>query len=152
MVEQEKATPMTETQRPLPNPTTLTAGFWEATARGELAIQRCLGCRRYRHYPQAMCPHCHSMESEWSKVSGRGVIHSYTVAHQAFHPYWSDKVPYVVATVELEEGVRLVDDMIDLDPSAVRIGLPVEVYFDPVSDEITLPKFRVLEPTDKGKG
>ena len=55
-------------------------------------------------------------------------------------------------TVELEEGVRMVDDMIDLDPSAVRIGLPVEVYFDPVSDEITLPKFRVLEPTDKGKG
>ena len=136
---------MSETQRPLPKPTTLTAGFWEAAARGELVIQRCLGCRQYRHYPQPMCRECRSMESEWSKVSGRGVIHSYTVAHQAFHPFWSDKVPYVVATIELEEGVRMVDDMLDLDPESVRIGLPVEVWFEAAGDEITLPKFRPTE-------
>lgn len=135
---------MTETHRPLPKPTTLTAGFWEATARGELVVQRCLDCRRYRHYPQSMCPDCHSLKTEWSRVSGRGVIHSYTVAHQSFHPFWADKVPYVVATVELEEGVRMVDDMIELDPAKVRIGLPVEVYFESVSDEISLPKFRIV--------
>jgi uncharacterized OB-fold protein len=84
------------------------------------------------------------MDTEWSKVSGRGVIHSYTVAHQAFHPFWADKVPYVVATIELEEGVRMVDDMLDLDPAEVRIGLPVEVFFQPVEDEIVLAKFRVM--------
>ena len=134
---------MSEVQRPIPKPTTLTEGFWEATRRDELVIQRCLACRAYRHFPQAMCPHCHSMDTEWSKVSGRGVIHSYTVAHQAFHPFWADKVPYVVATIELEEGVRMVDDMLDLDPAEVRIGLPVEVFFQPVEDEIVLPKFRV---------
>lgn len=132
-----------EVQRPLPKPTTLTRGFWEASERGELAVQRCLGCREFRHYPQAMCPHCHSMEVEWAKVAGRGVIHSYTVAHQAFHPFWADKVPYVVATVELEEGIRMVDDMLELDPADVRIGLPVEVFFHPIADEIALPKFRI---------
>ncbi len=135
---------MTEAQRPIPKPSTLTEGFWEAARRDELVIQRCLGCRGYRHFPQAMCPDCHSMDTEWSKVSGRGVIHSYTVAHQAFHPFWADKVPYVVATIELEEGVRMVDDMLDLDPAEVRIGLPVEVFFQPVRDEIVLPKFRVM--------
>jgi uncharacterized OB-fold protein len=133
----------TEVPRPLPKPTTATEGFWEAARKKELAIQRCSSCDAYRHYPQAMCPGCHSLEWEWTPVSGRGVIHSYTVAHQPFHPHWADKVPYVLATIELEEGVRMVDDMLDLDPEEVRIGLPVEVYFEPVSDEITFPKFRV---------
>jgi uncharacterized OB-fold protein len=133
---------MSTPTRPVPRPTTLSEGFWEASRRGELAVQRCLGCRVYRHYPQPMCPACHSLEWEWSRLSGRGVIHSYTVAHQAFHPFWADKVPYVVATLELEEGVRMVDDMLELDPSEVRIGLPVEVFFERISDEIALPKFR----------
>jgi uncharacterized OB-fold protein len=130
--------------RPLPNPTPITVGFWEAAQKGELVIQRCTPCRAWRHYPQAMCPHCHSLDWGWEPVSGRGVIHSYTIAHQAFHAHWKDKTPYVSATIELEEGVRLVDDMLDLDPEAVKIGLPVEVYFEKMSDEITMPKFRVV--------
>jgi len=91
-----------------------------------------------------MCPSCHSLDWAWEPVSGRGVIHSYTIAHQAFHAHWKDKTPYVLATIELEEGVRMVDDMLDLDPEAVEIGRPVEVYFETVSDEVTLPKFRVI--------
>lgn len=134
---------MADAPRPLPNPTPITVGFWEAAQEGRLVIQRCTPCRAWRHYPQAMCPHCHSLEWEWEPVSGRGVIHSYTIAHQAFHAHWADKTPYVSATIELEEGVRLVDDMLDLDPEAVKIGLPVEVYFEKMSDEITMPKFRV---------
>lgn len=135
---------MPETTRPLPRPTPTSAGFWEAARRKELVIQRCDGCRAWRHYPQVMCPACRSLEWSWERVSGRGKIHSYTVAHQAFHPHWADKVPYVVATIELEEGVRLVDDMLGLDPSAVRIGLAVEVVFEEQTNEVTLPKFRVV--------
>lgn len=135
---------MADAPRPLPQPTPTSVGFWEAAQRRELVIQRCTRCRAWRHYPQAMCPGCQSLDWEWAAVSGRGVIHSYTVAHQAFHAHWADKVPYVVATIELEEGVRVVDDMLDLDPAAVKIGLPVEVVFQDLSDEITLPKFRVV--------
>jgi len=83
------------------------------------------------------------MDWEWSRVSGRGVIHSYIVAHQAFHPHWADKVPYVVATIELEEGVRMVDDMLELDPEGAEIGVRVEVFFQEMSEEITLPKFKL---------
>ena len=136
---------MADVDRPLPQPTGLTQEFWDACQRGELRIQRCNACGAYRHYPQAMCAACNSMDWEWSQVSGRGVIHSYTVAHQAFHPHWAEKVPYVVATIELQEGVRMVDDMLDLDPEAVEIGAPVEVYFEPMSETITLPKFRLVD-------
>ena len=135
---------MADAPRPIPQPTPISQGFWEAARRSELVIQRCRDCRAWRHYPQPMCPDCHSMDWEWEPVSGRGVIHSYIVAHQAFHAHWADKVPYVVATIELEEGVRMVDDMLNLDPAAVKIGLAVEVIFDKLSDEITLPKFRVV--------
>ena len=135
---------MADAPRPLPNPTPISVGFWEAAKRKELVIQRCKDCRAWRHYPQVMCPSCNSLDWEWAPVSGRGVIYSYTVAHQAFHAHWKDKVPYVLATIELEEGVRLVDDMLELDPAAVEIGQPVEVVFEEMSDEITMPKFRVV--------
>ena len=134
---------MTDVERPLPQPSQLTQAFWDACKRGELLIQHCKACDRYRHYPQPMCAACHSMDWEWAPVSGRGVIHSYIVAHQAFHPHWADKVPYVVATIELEEGVRMVDDMLELDPEAVKIGARVDVFFQKMSEEITLPKFKL---------
>jgi uncharacterized OB-fold protein len=90
-----------------------------------------------------MCPECHSTDFRWTPISGRGVIHSYTIAHHAFHPFWKDRVPYVIATLELEEGVRMVSDMLELPIDEVEIGLPVEVAFEVASDEITLPRFHV---------
>ena len=75
-------------------------------------------------------------------MSGRGVVHSFTVTHQAFHPAWADRLPYVVATIELDEGPRMVSDL-DEDPDEVAIGRRVEVFFERVDDEITLPRFRL---------
>jgi uncharacterized OB-fold protein len=128
--------------RPLPKPTPISAGFWEAAARRELVLQRCHGCRAWRHYPQPMCSTCHSLEWGWEAASGHGEIYSFVVAHRAFHAFWADKVPYVIATIELEEGVRMVDDMLELPPEQARIGLPVEVWFAETSDGIVLPKWR----------
>ena len=76
---------MSTATRPLPRPTPISAGFWEAAARRELVLQRCHGCRGWRHYPQPMCPTCHSREWGWERASGRGEIYSFVVAHRAFH-------------------------------------------------------------------
>jgi uncharacterized OB-fold protein len=127
--------------RPMPSPNPLTAGFWEAARRHELVVQRC-ACGRYRHYPQPLCPECHSFDWNWAAVSGAGVVYTFTIAHRPFHPAWADRVPYAVATVELAEGVRMVSDLPPEDTDVVRIGAPVEVFFDDHGD-ITLPRFRM---------
>ena len=84
--------------RPLPRRRQLSAGYWEAARRHELAVQRCTECGRYRHYPQERCPGCLSPTHEWAPLSGRGTIYTYVVSHAAFHPYWQERVPYVIAT------------------------------------------------------
>ena len=134
---------MSEASRPLPVPSVESEPFWEACRRRELVAQRCSACSTWRHYPRPMCPECHSTDFEWSKLSGQGVIYSYSVAHHAFHPFWKDRTPYVIATVELEEGIRMVADMLDLDSEEVAIGLEVEVAFEEQDEEITLPRFRL---------
>ena len=91
-----------------------------------------------------MCPSCRSLDAAWERASGRGTLHSFTVSHRAFHPFWKDRVPYVIATIELEEGVRMVCDMPGLAPDEAAIGLRVEVCFEDVDAELTLPRFRVV--------
>jgi hypothetical protein len=133
-----------DVSRPLPQPTTRTAPFWEAAKRHELVIQRCSQCRAYRHYPQPMCPQCRSLEHEWARASGRGTIYSYTIAHRAFHPWWKDRVPYPIVTVELDEGVRMVCDLPGVAASEVAIGRRVEVCFEDVDERIALPRWRLV--------
>jgi len=133
----------TPVSRPTVTPTALTKGFWEAAARGELVVQRC-SCGQLRHYPQPMCPTCHSVEWEWVPLSGRGSVFSFTVSYKAFHPAWTGRVPYAVVAVELEEGVRMMSDLPAEDTDAVAIGAPVEVFFDPQPDGLTLPRFRLV--------
>ena len=133
---------MTEYKKPLPMPTMDSTGFWEGCKRHELVIQRCTDCGKYRHYPQPMCPDCHSLSWEWAKVSGKGKIYTYTICHRAFHPGWADEVPYAVVTVGLDEGVRMASNMVDVDPEELEIGMPVEVVFEDVTEETTLPKFK----------
>jgi uncharacterized OB-fold protein len=135
---------MSDPQRPLVAPSALTAGFWEAAERHQLVVQQC-ECGQLRHYPQPMCPMCLSMTWAWTPVSGRGVVHSFTVTHRAFHPAWRDRIPYAVVTVELEEGVRMLSDFPDEDTNDVYIGAPVEVFFDDHAGRV-LPRFRLTQP------
>ena len=132
------------TGRPLPTPTPLTAGFWDAAREHRLVVQRCDACGTFRHYPQPMCANCHSTDWTWTELSGRGTVYTFTVTHQVFHPAWKGHVPYAVATIELAEGVRLVSDLAPEDVDDVAIGQPVEVFFDQIDDQLTLPRFRLL--------
>lgn len=128
--------------KPLPIPSAESAPYWEYCKKGELRIQRCASCRAFVHYPRVLCPHDASPDLEWTQVSGRGSIFSYTISHRAFHPGFSGDVPYVIAIVELEEGPRLMCRVRDVAPEDVRVGLPVEVFFEAVTPEVTLPFFR----------
>ena len=132
-------------ERPQPVRTGISEGFWEAVERDELAVQECSDCGLLRHYPQEGCASCGSPDFTWRRVSGRGEIHSYTVTHRAFHPAWAEHVPYVVATIELEEGVRVVCDLLDAPPDAVAIGQRVEAYFETMPGQGRMPRFRIVE-------
>lgn len=131
--------------------------FYDAAKKHELRIQQCADCQRFRFPPQLMCPVCRSTESQWTQVSGRGTIHTFTVV-RGYEPRsvpmfsWpADQYPIVVVIVELEGADRahIVSNMVDCDPDELEIGMSVEVVFDDVTDEITLPKFRL---TNAGEG
>ena len=130
------------TKKPVPKIDEESKGFWEACQRHELYIQRCRACGAKRYYPRALCPFCLSSDTEWLRCAGRGTVYSFTVTYQNQAPGFRDQLPYVMAYVELEEGVRLLSNIVECAPDAVRIGMPVEVVFDDVMPEITVPKFR----------
>ena len=129
-------------RKPLPRIDEESRGFWEALARHELYFQRCRDCGTKRFYPRAVCPTCLSSATEWVRASGRGSVYSFSVTHQNQAPGFREELPYVLAIVELEEGVRLMTNVVACAPDTVRIGMAVEVVFDDVTPEITLAKFR----------
>jgi uncharacterized OB-fold protein len=132
---------------PLPVPDEDTRPFWEGCKRRELLMQRCAECGRFRFYPRRMCPQCQSVAGEWVPVSGNGTIYSRVLVHPPVLPAFADRVPYAVVLVELDEdpSLRLVGNVLDCPPEEVRIGRPVQVVFQDVSEEIALPQWRVVE-------
>lgn len=135
---------MTDYGKPLPNINLESAPFWDGTRRHELLIQKCRGCGRFRFYPRSICPDCLSYEADWLKVSGRGRIYSFTISHRYLSPGFKADVPYNIAIVELEEGVRLMSNIVGCRNEDLRVGLPVEVVFEDVTSEITIPKFKLV--------
>ncbi|MEU6379384.1 OB-fold domain-containing protein [Streptomyces sp. NPDC046909] len=133
-----------EQGRVLPEPTELTRPYWEAFRSGELRLQYCGACRRFIHFPEPECPACGSGELGWKPVSGRGVVHTFSVVHRTFAPGFYDRVPYVVAWVELEEqtGLRLFGNVLYTHPDDVRIGLPVEAVAEHLEGFGPVPNFR----------
>ncbi len=127
-------------RRPRPAKSRDNAFFWEGVDGGELLIQRCSGCSRLRHPPGPMCPHCHSLDWDTLEASGRGRVFSFVVAHHPVIPPFEP--PNLIVLVELEEGTRLVSNLVGVDPAAVEIGMPVEVEFTRIDDELVLPLFR----------
>jgi uncharacterized OB-fold protein len=118
--------------------------YWEGIAQGELRIQRCDVCARTVFYPRSICPHCHSDQLSWIVATGRGTIYSYTVAHQAFGAF-AGEAPFIVAIVELEEGVRMMTRIVDTPRERVTIGAPVQVRFETSAEGVRLPYFRLVE-------
>ncbi len=133
---------MSEYKKPLPELDGLTAEFYGWCKKGELRFQRCLSCNGWRHVPREMCPECASTDWEWQRSSGKGKIFTWTVAERPMHPGFADAAPYAPVVVELEEGVRVLTEMTDCMPSDLVIDMPVEVTFEAVTPEVTLPKFK----------
>jgi uncharacterized OB-fold protein len=118
------------------------APFFAAAKEHRLVVQRCAGCGAHRFPPREICSSCLATASTWVEVSGRGEIFSYTVMHQVYHPAFAAQVPYAVVVVKLAEGLKMVSNIVDCPLSEIRIGMPVDVVFEPLSDAVTLPKFR----------
>jgi hypothetical protein len=129
-------------KKPLPRIDEESRGWWEALGRHELVLQRCRACGTTRFPPRAVCPRCLSSDVEWRRASGRGVVYSFTVTHQNQAPGFREELPYVLAVVELDEGVRMMTNVVGCAPDDVRVGMPVVIEYVDVTPEITLPKFR----------
>ena len=129
-------------EKPLPIINEDTAPYWEYCKKHELRMQKCKECENIRFPVSIVCPECHSMEAEWVKLSGKGKIYSFIVFRQAYHPAYKNDIPYAVAIIELEEGPRMESTITGCKMEDIQVGMPVEVIFDDVTEEIALPKFR----------
>ncbi len=133
---------MSAYRKPLPRITPDNRAFWEAARRHELRLPRCQDCKRFWWPPGPVCPECLSERYEWTRASGRGTISSWVVFHTLYFPSFADDLPYAVVQVELEEGPRLISNLVGIKNEEVRTGMPVEVVFDDVTPEISIPRFR----------
>lgn len=136
-----------EQRRPLPETSADTGPFWEGCREHILRFQKCADCGHVRWPPSILCPLCHCHETEWIQASGRGKVYTYAVYHQAFYEAFRGELPFVAAYVELEEGPRLLCNIVGCDPAEVRCDMPVEVSWEDVNEDISLPQFRPLPST-----
>jgi uncharacterized OB-fold protein len=128
--------------KPLPQVSPEMAPFFEAARRHELVVQRCGACHGLRFPARTVCSRCLSREADWVPASGRGRVFSIAVMHQAAHPAFAAEAPYAVVVVELEEGPRVLSNVVGCPTADVAIDMPVEVTFEDVAPDVTLPKFR----------
>jgi hypothetical protein len=123
-----------------PTTTPDTEGFWNGVRDHKLLIQRCAGCQALRHPPRPMCPRCNALAWDTIESSGRGEVYSFVMPRHPPFPWFEGT--YIVALVALEEGIRLVSNLCEIDPDEVTIGMPVEVFFEHFDDGLVLPQFR----------
>lgn len=139
MDKQEKPTSLA---KPVPVVNTWAKPFWDAAQQERLIIQKCNSCGEHVFYPRIACPHCSADELEWVEVSGKGTVYSFTVVEANAPSAFLGDMPYVVAVIRLQEGVQMLSNVIGCDPHSVVCDMPVEVTFEKLSDEFTLPKFK----------
>ncbi len=128
--------------KPLPTISGETKPYWDSCGQGQLVIQKCDSCGEYQFYPRGICANCWSNDIQWYKASGKGTVWTFTVTHQNRTPGFAEDVPYVLALVELEEGVRMFTNIVECEPRDVKIGMEVEVTFVRANDQISIPYFK----------
>ncbi|MGZ8268377.1 MAG: Zn-ribbon domain-containing OB-fold protein [Burkholderiales bacterium] len=133
----------TEYKKPLPTLTEENRPFWEGAREGRLVMQKCGACGHIRYPISHVCPDCLSYEFEWTPLSGRGEVFSYVVFYQLYNKAFADDIPYNVAQIQLDEGPRMMSNIVGADNDAVKVGDKVEAAFEKATDEITIPKFRL---------
>lgn len=125
---------------PAPAQNPETAGFWKATTEGRLLFTRCDSCSEPTWYPREFCPHCGTLDVTWEEAAGTGTVYSFTIVRRgALGPYAGGS-PYVLAYVELDEGVRMMTNIVEIDEAELRIGLPVRAVFHDTGDGAALPR------------
>lgn len=129
--------------KPLPIVTDENRPYWEGCRQGKLLLQHCQQCQQYQFYPRLYCMQCGSDKLQWAEASGRGRIYSYTIIHRNKTPEFVQDVPYNVAIIQLDEGPRMMANIVGSDNSQLGVDLPVTVVFDPVTDEISVPRFKL---------
>ena len=122
--------------------------YWDMAKQGELWLRHCQACDETYFYPRDICPACFSRDTDWIQSSGKGVLHTFTIVHRAPNPAFEGDVPYVVAIVELEGRARIPSNLIDVEASTkkIKVGMAVEVVFEDLNEQISLPKFKPVGP------
>ena len=128
---------------PVPVPQPESQFYWQKASEGELWFRRCNSCGKIYFYPRDICPGCFSRDTSWMKSSGQGTLYSFAIVHRPPTPAWREAVPYIVAIVELEGGVRIPTNLVDIDPDPekIHIGMLVDVTFKKMTDQISIPIF-----------
>jgi hypothetical protein len=136
---------MSEIAKPVPVPDHDTQPFWDAAKQHELRAQRCTRCGRFRWPPQPFCPSCYSWDHDWALLAGSGRVVSFSVVHHSAVPAFRDDLPYVVAVVALDgtdDHVQMTSNLVGCPWEEVKVGMPVEVVYNDMTEEATLPQFR----------
>ena len=137
---------MTQQQynKPVPTPQPESEFYWEKAKGHQLWLRKCNDCQNAYFYPRDICPKCFSRNTTWVQSSGKGTLYTFAIVHRAPSPAFRDDAPYVVAMVDLEEGARMPTNLVGVepDPSKIKVGMPVEVTFEDITETISLPKFK----------
>jgi len=131
--------------KPVPRVNETTKPYWDGARLGKLLLQRCNACRTVVHYPRAWCSKCWATDLEWIEATGRGHVITFTIVHQAPYESYAADVPYVLAVIRLEEGPQMMANVLGVDPSRMRVELPVHVVFEERGDGFRVPQFEPAE-------
>jgi uncharacterized OB-fold protein len=138
---------MTAMRFDLPTPDNETQAFWDAAKEGRLLIKRCNACGEYHFYPRPFCPRCWSEDVEWVEAGGRATLYTWSVVHRNDLPPFPERIPYVAAIAELEEGPRMMTNVVDCDFDRLEVGMALEAVFHPISEDVTIVQFRPASST-----
>jgi uncharacterized OB-fold protein len=133
---------MTAMRFDLPTPDNETQAFWDAAREERLLIKKCNACGEHHFYPRPFCPRCWSEDVEWFEASGRATLYTWSVVHRNDLPPFPERIPYVAAIAELEEGPRMMTNVVDCDFDRLEIGMALEAVFRPTSEDVTIVQFQ----------
>lgn len=131
-----------EYTKPIPVPDNASQPFWEGARNHRLLLQRCSDCGAHQFFPQSYCRKCLSENITWFEASGKGKIYSFTIIHRPPSHIFEEDIPYVIAIIELDEGSRMMSNIIETEPEDIHVNMSVEVTFKDISSTISLPEFR----------
>jgi uncharacterized OB-fold protein len=132
----------TDYKKPIPIPDEASKPFFDGAREHRLMLQKCTSCGSVMWPVKPRCTNCWSADITWVPADGHGTLYSFTLMHQLFHPGFADEMPYNIAEVDLAEGVRIISNVVGCPNSELQIGMPLEVIFEDITDEISLPKFK----------